>query len=288
MLEIELNNSLLPKEFLPLVTIYYDNNKINFIVMKTLNITFLILVLLLLLSNNIFSQDDNKSQVYWIHEDPVYPSMVVDYEEAVKDLVFSCKKFNIQEANWLALSTDDLRYFFVTAIEKMGDLDKSRFANLKDKMDPDKFEKIFDTFDDSYDTHYDYIVHLDKELSYMPDGINIIKEGKPFRKLQYWYVTPQNFDKVIEIEKSFKALYERKNSKEHYTLYRSGFGAIGDYIMVAIAAKSPEDYERVYRENKELLGEEGDKLYAELINTIIKVEILEGYMRLDLSYFPEK
>ena len=91
----------------------------------------------------------------------------------------------------------------------------------------------------------------------------------------------------MAIAKSFKELYERKNSKEHYVLYRSGFGAIGDYIMVSIAAKNPEDYERTNTENKILFGEEGDKLYNELLRTIIKLETLEGYIRLDLSYSPK-
>jgi len=252
-------------------------------IINLLSFTFI----LFLISFNSTAQDGNESQAYWIHEDPIYPYMALDYEEICKDLVAACKKYNIQEANWVTVSTDDLRYFFISPIEKMGDLDKSRFANLQEKMDPDEFNNIFDTFDNCYDTHFDYIMHLDNELSYMPEGARLKKERLTYRKLQYWYVTPQNFDKVLEIAKSFKELYERNNSNEYYTLYRSGFGAIGDYILVSIAAESPEDYERTYTENKTLLGEEGDKIYAELLKTIIKVETLEGYIRQDLSYTPE-
>jgi hypothetical protein len=239
------------------------------------------------LTVTVYSQDEEKSQAYWIHEDPIYPYMALDFEENCKDLVSACEKYNIQEANWVTVSTDDLRYFFISPIEKMGDLDKSRFANLQEKMDPDEFNAIFDTFDNCYDTHYDYIIHLDNELSYMPEGTRVLRDELSYRKLQYWYVTPQNFDKVLEIAKSFKELYERKNSKEYYHFYRSGFGSVGDYILVSIAAKTPEDYERKYTENKALLGDEGDALFNELLKTIIKLETLEGYVRKDLSYTPK-
>jgi len=94
--------------------------------MKPLKNMFFITFILLLLSNSSIAQDGTKSQAYWIHEDPVYPSMVLDYEETCKELVSACVKYNIQEAKWMAISTDDLKYFFVTAIEKMGDLDKRR------------------------------------------------------------------------------------------------------------------------------------------------------------------
>jgi hypothetical protein len=101
-------------------------------------------------------------------------------------------------------------------------------------------------------------------------------------------VTPQNFQKVLNLAKEFKALYAKNNSKEYYRVYRSGFGAAGQFILVAISAKNPEDYERIRKENKELLGEARTPVYNELLKSIIRVETLNGYMRNDLSYDPDK
>ena len=62
----------------------------------------------------------------------------------------------------------------------------------------------------------------------------------------------------------------KKNSKEYYRLYRSGFGAPGQFIIVAISAKSAEDYERILKANKELLGDARTPIYDELFKSIIK------------------
>ncbi len=251
--------------------------------MKTL---VTVLSLSLLISATSFAQPA-ASQAYWVHEDPVYPAKVADYESYCYMLASKCRQFNIQKANWFTLSTDDLTYFHISPIENMADLDQSRFSVLQDKMGEEEFNQLFVNFDSSYDSHSDYIIHLDKELSYMPEEkLNAIPTGPEFRKLEFWYTTPQNFEKVIELATKFKELYSRMNSPEQYRLYRSGFGANGQYILVSIPADSPADYERIRKENKELLGAERDKIYNEFLRYISKVETYNGYMREDLSYSP--
>ncbi len=254
--------------------------------MKTRNFTLLLLVLFVLHPFSQQAQDDSNSQAYWVHEDPVFPSKVSDYEEYSSTLVENCKKYNIKEANWFTISTNDLKYFSISPIENMADLDKSRFSLLRDKMGETEFNDLFDKFDNCYDTHTDYIIHLDKELSYSPNGVITPEDGLEYRRMQFYYSTPQNFQKVLDVAKRFKALYVKKKSSESYRLYRSGFGAAEQFIMLAISAKSYEDYERIFKENQNLLGEERDPLFDELLQNIIKKETLDGYMRSDLSYKP--
>jgi len=254
--------------------------------MKTRNFTLLLLVLFALHPFSQKAQDTSESQAYWVHEDPVYPSKVSDFEEYSSTLVENCKKYGIKKANWFTISTDDLKYFSISPIKNMADLDKSRFSLLRDKMGETEFNDLFDNFDNCYDAHTDYIIHLDKELSYSPNGIITPQDGMEYRRMQFYYSTPQNFQKVLDVAKRFKELYVKRKSKESYRLYRSGFGAAGQFIIVAISAKSSEDYERIFKENQNLLGEERDPLFNELMKNIIKVETLNGYMRSDLSYKP--
>lgn len=98
--------------------------------MKTRNFTLLLLVLFVLHPFSQQAQDDSNSQAYWVHEDPVYPSKVSDFEEYSSTLVENCKKYGIKEANWFTISTNDLKYFSISPIENMADLDKSRFSLL--------------------------------------------------------------------------------------------------------------------------------------------------------------
>lgn len=254
--------------------------------MKTLHILPSLILLCLLLPLTAIAQDEDTSQAFWIHEDPVYPAVVADYETYCTDLVTNCKKYGIKKANWQTISTDDLKYFHISPIKDMADLDNSRFSVLQEKMGEEDFNNLFDNFDSCYDTHTDYIVHLDKELSYHPKGSSM-SDGL-FRKMEFWYTTPKNFSKMVEIAKGFKALYEDKNSQEYYDVYRSGFGASGQYLLVVITANSAEEYEAIRKANKELLGTERDAIYNTLLSTIQKVDILTGYLRPDLSYTPEE
>ncbi|PKA83529.1 hypothetical protein ATE92_1684 [Ulvibacter sp. MAR_2010_11] len=255
--------------------------------MKFKSIPFLISILLIS-PFFLIAQADADSQAYWVHEDPVYPAKVADYEGYCTTLADNCTKYNVKEAKWVAVSTDDLRYFHLSPIVNMADLDKSRFSLLRDKMGESEFNELFDNFDNCYDTHFDYIIHLDNNLSYMPKDVRSTQVGMEFRKLEFWYVTPQNFPKVLALAKEFKDLYAEKNSKEYYQLFRSGFGAVGQFILVSIPARNPEDYERVRKENKELLGEARTPVYEQLLKLITRVETLNGYIRADLSYDPEK
>lgn len=256
--------------------------------MKTAKIILVLSLFILLGAFSVQAQEDNSSQAYWVHEDPVYPAKVSDFEDYGSTLVANCKKYDIKEANWFTISTSDLRYFSISPIESMADLDKSRFSLLRAKMGETEFNELFDNFDNCYDAHTDYIIHLDKDLSYSPNGIVIPEDGMEYRRMQFYYSTPQNFQKVLDVAKRFKELYEKKKSKESYRVYRSGFGAPGQFIIVAISARSSEDYERVFKENQKLIGNERDPLFDELMKNIIKVETLDGYMRSDLSYHPAK
>ena len=235
----------------------------------------------------LFAQSNTESQAYWVHEDPVYPAKVAEYEAYCESLADNCAKYNIQKANWFTVSTEDLRYFHLSPISNMADLDKSRFSVLENKMGAEEFDALFENFDSCYDTHSDYIIHLDPELSYMPNGMQVITKGQEFRELQFWYATAQNYSKLLDMARQFKALYEKKNSPEHYRVYRSGFGAPGQFIIVSISAKNAAEYAQVYEQNKILLGAERDEIYNKLLSSIIRVDKLNGYMRMDLSYSPK-
>ncbi len=233
------------------------------------------------------AQDSTKYQAYYIHEDPVNTSMVTPYEKLCTDLVANCKKVSLPDG-WLALRMDDYRYIYVTPIKDMADLDKNTFAPVQKSMGKEAFAKMFEDFDKCYDSHRDYIVVLNKELSYMPGGVNINPEGTPYRHFTYYYVTPQNLGKTREIAKAFHELYTKKGSKLQYRLYTSGFGEKENYYLVVVGAKSAEDYEKMRADNNQLLGDEGKELYGKLLQVVTGMKQLSGTAREDLSYVPGK
>lgn len=254
--------------------------------MKNLKKTLLV-VAILFLTQNIANAQDDKSQAYSIHEDQVKPSMVSEYEKNIKELIANCEKHNVQSAKWITTSTEDNRYLFVSAIENMAALDINIFASLEENMGKENFGSLFTSLDKCYDKHGNYNLILDKEYTYMPQGITQTPEGKNYRKFLYYHVTPENYNTFLEKGKAIKALFEKKESKLYYRVYRSGFGIMGTYVMVAIAAKNAGDYEQMSEANMELLGEEGQNAFGELLKYTSKFEIVSGRMRPDLGYSPK-
>lgn len=254
--------------------------------MRTLKLNFLIAALLLMLPCMAWTQDKNKSQAYWVHEDVVKPSMINEYETICKELTSNMKKYNIQELNVIVSNTDDNRYLWVSPIENMAQIDKPIFATLAQKMGAEAMGNLFDRMDKCYDIEQNYILHLDKELSYMPGGITQTPKGQDYRKFHYFHYVPGNEAVVKEKVKAIRSLFENMGSKLDYRVYRSGFGTRGAFYMVAIAAKDAADYESKINENNELMGDDWQNAYNDFMSSLEKYEAFEGRMRPDMAYSP--
>ncbi|MAU26758.1 MAG: hypothetical protein CMH48_13660 [Muricauda sp.] len=252
--------------------------------MRTLKTTLLFMAMSLFI-NTIHAQQ-SKNQAFYIHEDQVKPSMIQEYEAVSKDFMEACKTHNLQDVNWNIASTTTNKYLTISPIENMAALDNNVFAPLREKMGDEAFGDIFKRFNKCYDVHRDYIVYLNEELTYMPEGIDINTEGKNYRKWHRLYVAPENIQQLKGKLKELKALFEKKGSKEYYRIYHNGFGAEGDYYVAVVSAKDAEDYARQSKENEALLGEEGKKLFGEMFKYVLRYETDEGQMRPDLAYAP--
>lgn len=246
-------------------------------------------VLLLFIISPIITLSQEKSyQAFWIHEDKVKPSKVDEYEAIGKDLVAACEEHNVQETQWLTLKLNDDSYIFVTPIENFAELDKNAFKTLNEKMGDDKVAALFDRFNTTYDEHGDYIVYLNHSLSYMPDGITQTPEGQNYRTMYYHYVTPENDKNYYKSLKNIKEAFTKHNSKVHYRVYKTGFGVMGTYYMIAVAAESNTASAMAGDANWELMGDDFSKLLKEMSQYIWKSDEKRGWIRPDLSYKPAK
>ncbi|MCM4169141.1 hypothetical protein KCTC52924_00092 [Arenibacter antarcticus] len=255
--------------------------------MRTLR-KVLIIAFLLVQGSILLHAQAEKNQAFYIHEDQVKPSMIQEYETVSKDFMEACKKHNIQDLSWQVASTSTGRYFNISPIENMAELDKNVMAPLAEKMGDEAFKDMFKRFNQCYDKHGDYIIYLNNELTYMPEGISITTEGQNFRKWHFLNVTPNNIQNLKGKLKELKALYAKKGSKEYYRIYHNGFGTMGDYYLAVVSAIDAEDYAKKSKENEALLGEEGKKLFQELFEYVNKYETESGGMHPELAYAPEK
>lgn len=234
------------------------------------------------------AQEDKNHQAYWVHEDRVKPGMTEKYEKVTKDLVAACKEHNIQDNQWITVRMNDNSYLYVTPISSMADLDKTGFETLGEKMGQDKMGAIFEGFNNTYNKHGDYVIYLHKELSYMPGGVSQTVEGENYRLFYYNYVTPENDKGFSDSMKKIKAAFEKHNSKMHYRVYKSGFGTMGTFYMVAVASESEAKGAQRGDENWELMKDDFGPLLTELNKHTYKMEEKRGWMRPDLAFQPAK
>ncbi len=243
----------------------------------------LLVIVMTVSSLMLLNAQNDKFQSYGVHEDVVLPSMVNEYETGIKELVANVKKYDIKELKWITSVTNDGRYLYLYPIANMADLDKDNFKLLADKMGPDKMGELFNRLNKCCNLSLDYVLRLDKDLTYMPSGVTQTPEGQNYRRFYYLRYTPQQEEKLVASMKAVKDMFQKKNSKMDYRIYRSGFGSGGNYFLVAIAAKDVVTYETMNAENDKMFGEEGAKVFGEMMKNISKMEEVSGGMRPDLG-----
>lgn len=261
---------------------HQKNNKK--VVCKNLKNTILIATLLLTANFALNAQN----QMFSIHADYVKPSMEKEYVEISKAFVTECKKYNLQNADWLEARLDNGTYLTIEALPNMAALDVNSYAPLVDKMGKENFQALLDRFNKCYDKHGNYIVTQIKDLTYMPDGAAAAQEGMNYRKYHYLYVTPSISKMIREKMKAIKELYVKKGSKEYYRVYHSGFGTLGEFYLVVISAKDELSYVKQSDENDALIGDEGKTLLDDLFQNISRYDPVTGYILPDLSYTATK
>lgn len=240
------------------------------------------LMFIFLVNISLIAQND-RYQLFVVHEDHVNEDMKDKHHEADKAIVKAVKDHKMTNMDWITFVGDDNRVMYLSPIKSMAELDKNPFQELGKKMGEDAMEELFSKYDGTYSKHGDYILRLDNDLSYMPDGMTTTPENEDYRVLTFYEIPPGKEDKAEELARSVKKMYSEMGSKLHYRLYKSGFGNMGNYYMVAVAAKSPEDMERKNKENMDLIGDKGKAMFDEIENNFSEKEVT-GYIRRELSY----
>ena len=234
-------------------------------------------------------KEEKKFQMYSVHEDHVIPSKVQDYEKAAKAVADKMRENNISGGDYLVTNTNTFRYLYVTPIEKMADLDSNiGFSELSKKIGNEAMGELFNKFDGTFSKHGDYVIWMDKELSYMPNGITQTPEGQNYRKFLYLYFNPGDGTKVRDGMKAVKELFAKKGSTSYYRVYRSGFGVMENYFMIAIAAKNAVEMEQGGADNDKLLGEDAFPVFTKVLEGTARMEEYTGYIRPELGYSSKK
>lgn len=233
---------------------------------------------------NVSNAQDEQPTMFAVHTDNVNFNMMAQYEGLAKQLKDNCEKYNIKDASWTAISVEDGRYVYVTPIKSMADLDKNPMGDLAEKMGEEEMGEMFEKMNECYDSHSDEIVHFIPKLSYLPEGYNT--QDKNYREYHFLYYSPKDAKGMSESMEKVRDMFKAKGVKNGYEVYHSGFGSEESYYMVAIAGEDGLSIAKGGKENDELLGDDKDATFYNVIKLTTKYDQVEATIRPDLSYAP--
>jgi len=257
--------------------------------MKTTKKRWGLVLITLIMMGTLVAQEKKEYKMFAVHEDVVMPSMQAEYEVVSKEFTNVMNKYKneIDGLEYLAVSTDDMRYMFVWPIKGMADLDMNSMGKVREKMGAEKFDDMMSRMDKCYTSHNTYTIAMDPNLTYMPEGFSQTQEGMNYREFHYYYTTPGNMKKLAKVGKKVAELHASKNSQSTYRIYRSGFGAPESFFMVAISAKDPKHMAERSEANYKLLGKEFNELRNKALKYTSRFEVKTGWIRDDLTVAKE-
>lgn len=253
--------------------------------MKTTKKRWGFFLIALFMMGALAAQEKKEKKMFAVHEDVVMPSMQAEYEAVSKEFTDVMNKYKneIEGLEYLAVSTDDMRYMFVWPIDGMADLDMNSMGEVREKMGAEKFDDMMARMDKCYTSHTTYTMSADTKLTYMPEGFSQTQKGQNYREFHFYYTTPGQMYDLAKIGKKINELHASKNSPNTYRVYRSGFGAPESYFMVAIAAKDARHFAEKSEANYKLLGKEFGDLRNKALKYTTRYEVKTAWIREDLS-----
>ncbi|MCM4158173.1 hypothetical protein [Gramella sp. AN32] len=246
-----------------------------------------VLVLCILLTTGMTAQE-SKNQMFLVHEDYVRPGMSQEHEKVDTELKKAVLANGMEaKLNWLTVVNEEGLYRYLVPMQNYAMLDNDPFEELQKKMGKEKFDAMMNKYKDNYSQHGDYFIHLDNDLSYMPDGISQTQTGKNYRNLIVFTPKIGMATEFRDQAKKIKEIFSAKGSKMHYRVYNSGIGVMPGYFMVAISASNQTEMDSMSEANNKLLGEEFANAYTALIKMCDKVKTERAWIREDLSILPK-
>ena len=229
------------------------------------------------------AQDAPKRQMMMVHEDEVKPYMSDQYEKAVKDLNAKIKEHGIDFTHY-TLSRGDFTYIHVVPMENHAQLDGDMFGGLNEKLG-EKAGDLWSQFDGCYDSHKSFVVYLEPEYSFQPEGVD--NTGKNWRRWIFWRPLAGKEAEVKEILKGWVDLSKNKGITQAYNTFSGGFGTDEPLYVFVWSGENAATYFAEDAKGSAAMGEEGDAQWQKMKAITLQVWEKTGMYREDLTYIPE-
>jgi len=232
--------------------------------------------------------EKEKAQLYYVEDVLVKPSMVGEFEAAVREYVAQCARYKFPYPSYV-YNADDFHYYLAYPVENYAAIDSlhKAWGELDTKMGAEQVQALNNRFEGTYEYFRHFVIRYMPELSYAPEKPRLKPEEEHFVYLDFYYFLPEMEKEEEQIGREWVELYKRKNIPYGYSLYAGVMGTDMPLYIMLLKAKSAADYFSQSVKIRELLGEERKGLLKRTLDGTRKVEKKTGKFRPDLSYIPK-
>jgi len=232
------------------------------------------------------AQDDAPEMMWFtVFTDHVKPSMAMEYEAKIGEVVDMFTAAGVQDMNWVTISGPELGYAY--AIAGMGPDDHSdmhaTWQASVGAVGPEKFMGAMSAAMESVESQEMYYLTLRSELSYQPEMVGFDPE-KPMRHYTLLKVLPGQEAAMEAVATGFKELYAKHGIERGWRFYQYMTGSDLPAYLVVESAKDEHEHFMLESETQEKFGDEAQALYGQVMAASRGMETMTGYVRPDLSY----
>lgn len=231
---------------------------------------------------------ENKSQFYFFEDYAVKPSMVLQFEAALKEAIAAL----YGPYNWPrpmeTYSTEDFHYYLFYPLENLAEVDKM-FASsyeIVGKIGEQKWDALNKKFGDATEFYKQCTVTLSPDLSYIPEKPRLKPEEMKFFCWGFCYVLPGR-EKEFEAQlKKIVVLFKSKRINQGFNSCIGGLGMDRPSYVYSEMGKSPADFFLSSEKVMKLADPEATNIWNTVLGLMRKYEFKTGLVRPDLSYTP--
>jgi hypothetical protein len=231
------------------------------------------------------AQEDSQPSMYFVLQEYVKASMLQEYEALMKEMIGELTAAGVTDAQFITISGPELGYAYVMQVEGFAGIDATHQAweAAIAAVGPEKFMEMHGKFGEMMDHSAASVIMLREDLSYLPETVAITGDT-PFRQY-YWYYTIPGKELAMEaVAREYAALYESKGIESGWRIYQVMMGPDLPAYLVVLSAESEAAFIARSSEIEELLGDEVKELFNKSMKATRRLEVMEGWVRPDLSY----